>query len=141
MKTIAKVAAPLLLVSLMATSASADRPAAGLIQTELTGALISGKDGTLELRFVPAKGLKWNAEYPAKVELKQGKNVEFKKTTYKKVKGEIVVDGRAGKATLTATGKKAGQETITAVVSASVCDAETCHVIRKREIPLLVVVR
>ena len=113
----------------------------GLLKIELSGSLLVGKTGELSLRMVPAKGYKWNAEYPAKLELKNGKNITFAQAKHTKAKGEIVADGRVGKVTLKATGRTAGEEQIEGILSASVYDKETCHVIRKRVIPLLVVVR
>jgi len=113
----------------------------GLLKVELTGSLSAGKAGELALRMVPAKGYKWNTEYPAKLELKNGKNVTFAEPKLSKVRGTIKADGRIGTATLKATAKAAGEEQVEGVLSASICDEETCHVIRKRVVPLLIVAR
>ncbi|MFT5430396.1 MAG: hypothetical protein ACI9OJ_001070 [Myxococcota bacterium] len=139
--TVAFCAALFLVLSAPAAMAQDRGKDEGLLKVELTGSLQAGQAGDLALRMVPAKGYKWNEEYPAKLEVKNGKSVTFAESKLSKVKGQIKADGRVGVATLKATSKRAGEEQVEFILSASVCDKETCHVIRKRVVPVLVVTR
>jgi hypothetical protein len=85
---------------------------------------------------LPGDGYKWNKEYPAKLELTDGVKVSFAKKQYKKVKGEIVADGKAGKVVIEGTGKVSGPATVNALMSFSICNAQTCKVLRKRKLSL-----
>jgi len=108
----------------------------GLYKAQLTGVLTAGKSGSVTLTITPAKGYKWNKEYPAKVELSDGTNVTFPKKKYLKVKNEIKGTDKAGTVVIKAAAKAAGKETLTATVSMSVCNKDTCKVLRKRKVPL-----
>ena len=131
-----------LLVALtFSTTACAEKKTDGLYTTALTGEVVVGKEGNLELKIIPAKGYKWNKEYPAKIKLPESTLVKFKKQVLKKNDGDIVAKGTNGVAPVACTGTTAGTETLTAEASFSVCSAETCQVLRKRSIALKVVVK
>ncbi len=135
MKTIVKtlaVAAALL----FATAATAD----DLYSTKVEGdKLRVGKAGTVTLTILPGKGYKWNKDYPAKLKLENGRNVELTKLEYKKVKGEITGDDKAGKIAIAAKGKAAGKDTIKGKLSFSVCSEATCKIL-KEELTIAVAV-
>ncbi len=131
----------LVLVAAGLFSAAASAGDDTLYTTRLQGDLAVGQDGTLTLEITPASGYKWNQDYPAKMELANGKTVAFTKTVLKKAEGDITGDDKVGKVTLKAKGTAAGTETITGTMSFSLCNAETCQVLRQRPIPLAVTVK
>jgi len=125
----------------VSVTASAQLKEAGLYSTKLTGEVVVGKEGNLELRILPAKGYKWNKDYPAKITLPNSKLVQFKKSVLKARDGDIKAEKTSGLATMTCTGTTTGTETLTAEASFSVCSEETCQVLRKRKVSLSVVVK
>ncbi|MBT9557264.1 MAG: hypothetical protein IV100_14590 [Myxococcales bacterium] len=124
-----------------ASTAFAADPQAGLYTTEVKGGLAVGKDGAIELVIKPAAGWKWNKDYPAKFELVNGKKVTFTKTLLKKAEGDIKGDDAAGKVAIKCRGIAAGSETVNGTMSFSLCNAETCQVLRQRAIPFAVTVK
>ena len=126
----------------VSASALADDPQAALFGTEYTWGVGVGKSADLTLRIVPKQGYKWNKDYPAKVKLTSGEKVEFAKLELKKATGEIKDDEeKAGVVTVAARGKAAGEETVDALMSFSVCNKDTCQLIRDRKVQLKVTVR
>ena len=108
------------LFSVLTLTASADEKKAGLFTTALSGEITVGKEGNLELRFTPAKGYKWNKDYPAKITLPESKLVKFKKSVLKKAEGDIKADKAQGVAQMVGTGTTAGTETLAVEASFSV---------------------
>lgn len=117
------------------------KPPKGLYKASISGSLEVGKDGQLTLRIVPAKGYKWNKQYPAKLVLNNDANVSFSKTEYKQLKGEMKLDGKGCTVDIAAKAVKAGNADINAVMSMSICNEDTCHVLRKRKLTLAVAVK
>ena len=116
----------------------------GIYTASVSGELVVGKDGQITLTIVPGKGMKWNKEYPAKLLLTavdKDSRVSLPKTEYTKAGGGITGDEKAGRVTIAVRGLKAGQAALEGTMSFSICDAETCHVLRKRKIPMTVTVK
>ncbi|MFT7624347.1 MAG: hypothetical protein ACI9WU_003534 [Myxococcota bacterium] len=112
---------------LFAATATAD----DLYSTKVDGKLKVGEQGTVTLTITPGKGFKWNKDYPAKLTLENGEKVELSKLQYKKVKGEITGDDKAGKIAISGKGKSAGQATIKGQIKFSVCSPETCKLLKE----------
>jgi hypothetical protein len=124
-----------------ASAAVAADPQAGLYTTEVKGGLDVGKDGAIELVIKPAKGWKWNKDYPAKLELVNGQKVTFSKVALKKTEGDIKGDDTAGTVAIKGRGNAAGSETVSGTMSFSLCNEETCQVLRQRAVPFAVTVK
>ena len=140
MKTISLLAFVLAL-SISAT-AFADDPQSALFATDYRWGVSVGKSSDLTLRIVPKQGYHWNKDYPAKIVLKGGQKVAFGKLELKKATGEIKDDeDKAGVASVSARGVAAGDETIDATMSFSVCNKDTCQLIRERPVKLTVTVK
>jgi hypothetical protein len=122
----------------LASTSAAAPPPEGLYRAEIKGSLTVGKDGRFTLRIVPAKGYKWNKQYPAKLKLTDGKNISFAKKQYQQLKGEMTPVNKSCKVDIAAKGNAAGPVSIDAEMSFSVCNEETCHVLRKRKLKLSV---
>jgi hypothetical protein len=125
----------------LASTSAAAPPPEGLYRAELKGSLTVGKDGRLTLRIVPAKGYKWNKQYPAKLKFTDGTKISFAKKQYRQLKGEMTPENKNCKVEFTAKGNAAGRIAIDAEMSFSVCNEETCHVLRKRKLKISVNVK
>ena len=86
----------------------------------------AGADGNVEISIVPAKGYKWNKDFPAMLTLKSGaddvvavKTETFKGDAFKSKDKQVSV--AAG-----ITGKKAGASTVSGELRFSVCKEESC---------------
>jgi hypothetical protein len=123
------------------TTAGAENTGEGLYSTTLSGEIVVGKQGNLELTILPAKGYKWNKDYPAKIKLPESKLVSFSKQVLKARDGDITAKDKHGVAKMVCTGTTAGTEEITATANFSVCNNETCQVLRKRNVVLNLVVK
>ena len=141
MKKIAVILGVVSAAFLATSIATAEAPAKGLYKAEVKGSLVVGKTGEITLNIFPGKGYKWNKEYPSKLELTSGDKVQFTKTSYKKVKGEILGTDKSGQVKIDAKGVSAGTHKVEATMSFSICSPETCHVLRKRKLDLSVVVK
>lgn len=135
----------LAVLGLLASPALADDAKdkkAGLYKVDVAGAdLKVGADGKLTLTISPKTGYKFNKDYPTTVKVTSGSKVKFAKAKYKKSDGDVRTEDKKGVVTLSARGAAAGTETITAEASFSICDAETCHVLRKRKVEITVSVK
>ena len=125
----------------VATSARADDPQAGLYTIKAEAAVGVGAGQTIALIITPAAGYKWNKDYPAKAQVPNGGKIEFAKAQFTKAEGDITGDDHGGKIVLKGTGKAAGTETLEATLSFSLCNEETCQVLRQRPYPLAVTVK
>lgn len=139
-RSMSAFAAAALVVSL-APAAHADDPQAGLYKVKLSANVARGAKQKIEIEITPSSGYKWNKDYPAKLQLKNGKKLEFAKTSFSKAEGDISGDEKGGKVVLMATAKEAGTETVEATVSFSLCNAETCQVLRQRPLPIPVTIK
>lgn len=128
---------------LAATSASAaDAPGAGLYTTEIEGTVQAGKDGKITLKIVPAKGYKWNKEYPRSfVKLSSGDKVVFTKAEYRMDKGDFADSDKAGTVAIQARGKAAGEEIVKADAEFSVCNDEQCKVLKNIKLKMKITVK
>ncbi len=116
------------MVLLFAMTAAAD----DLYRAELKGEYAVGQDGRVELVIHPAKGWKWNKDYPAKLTLGDGVRIaSFTKTVFKKTKGEITGDDANGKVAIPGKGVTAGTAPLAAKLSFSVCNKETCKLLKE----------
>ena len=140
MTAIWRTAAILALAGLLASPAWADEDKkAGLYSVTVTGTLEVGKAGDIEVKVAPTQGYKWNTEYPAKCQLEGAAGLALGQDKFKK--GDFKNVEKSGVLTFKATGRTAGETTINAVMSFSMCNADTCHVLRKRKIPLKVTIK
>lgn len=100
--------------------------------------LKSGAEGQAVISILPAKGFKWNKEYPAKVTIEgTPKHVALAKTLLKQFGGDFKTSDQRADISVKMTGKTAGQETLTAKAKFSVCNDTTC-VIREASLKLSV---
>ena len=141
MKKIFTLFLTVLLSVFFLASTSMAKPPEGMYKASISGSLEVGKDGLLTLHIVPAKGYKWNKQYPAKLVLANDANVSFSKTEYKQLKGEMKAEGKGCTVDIAAKAAKAGNTEVHAVMSLSICNEETCHVLRKRKLKFSVAVR
>ena len=88
--------------------------------------LDSGTEGKVEITIVPAKGYKWNKDFPAMLTMQEGTAdvVALKGTQYK---GDAfkTKDKKTSVAALV-TAKKAGDQAIQGELRFSVCNEESC---------------
>ena len=86
----------------------------------------AGKDGKVNITIVPAKGYKWNKDFPAMLTMKEGTEgvVALKGTQYK---GDAF-ETKDKKVSVAAdvTGKKAGAQALQGELRFSVCNEESC---------------
>ena len=111
-----------------------------LYSTELSGELTTGQQGEITLTVKPGEGYKWNKGYPAKLVLENGDIVQFAQTEYRKTRGEITGDDSASTVIISATGSRAGEETVKATMNFSVCNDLNCKLLRE-ELTLTITVR
>ena len=95
------------------------------IQTGET-TVTTGKDGQVSITIVPAKGYKWNKDFPAMLTMKEGtegvvalKGSQYRGDDFKT--GDKNVSVAAG-----VTGKKAGEQALEGELRFSVCNEESC---------------
>jgi len=106
-----------------------------------------GKGGTGALRVVitPREGLHWNDEFPAKLAVEGADTplVHFAKTEVKRGDAEIAISAAKDKAELSLplAAKDAGEGTVAAKISFSLCTDKTCHIFRNRDVTATVTVR
>ena len=118
----------------------ADEPETPTWTAEVAGSLQAGQEGTVTLTIRPADGYKWNTAYPAKLLLENGNIVTFEKQEFRKSRGDITGDDSHGEVRMTATGARAGAETITSTLKFSICNEQSCKLLTE-EIPLPVTVQ
>lgn len=129
-----------LLVSLAPPARAAD-PQAGLYTVTVSANISRGDNQVIQVQITPAKDYHWNVDYPAKLQLKNGAKVQFAKTSFSKAEGDITGTEKVGTVTLKASAKDVGTEAIEATMSFSVCNKETCQVLRQRPLPIAVTVK
>ena len=86
----------------------------------------AGADGKVQFTIVPAKGYKWNKDFPAMLTMQEGTDgvVSLKGTQYKGTAFETKDKKTSVNAVI--TGKKAGDQAVTGEVRFSVCNEESC---------------
>jgi hypothetical protein len=104
-----------------------------------------GASGTLRVVITPKGGLHWNEEFPTRLSVDAADTplVHFTKTEVKKGDAEITVSATKDRAELTlpVAAKDAGEGTVAAKLSFSLCTDKTCHIFRNRDVQAAVTVR
>lgn len=98
--------------------------------------LAKGAAGVLRVVVKPKEGLHWNDEFPAKFSVANAETdlVRFAKTEVKKGDPEIASGGGATTLSLPVAAKEAGEGTLDAILSFSLCTETTCHIFRGRDV-------
>lgn len=100
----------------------------------------AGATGSANVQVIPAKGYKWNLEYPAKLSITSDPaHVKLAKSTFKQLKGDFKATKEKATVKLDMEATSAGTETLKGMFKFSVCDETTC-VIEKSEFSIAVTV-
>ncbi|MBM4372829.1 MAG: hypothetical protein FJ098_14345, partial [Deltaproteobacteria bacterium] len=99
------------------------------------GSVSGGHEARLTVTVVPAAGWKWNEDYPAKFAL-AGEGITLARTEFKKVAGDLAVQGRQASFSFAATATAPGPRTLTVTAGFSVCNDTSCKIFRAKTIPL-----
>lgn len=103
--------------------------------------LKAGATGSAKITFTPAKGFKWNLEYPAKLEFEApADKVTLTKTKFNQLKGDFKASEKEASVAVPVTGKGAGQAELKGKVKVSVCNDTTC-LIEKADVVVQVTVK
>ncbi len=87
----------------------------------------AGQAGKGTVTVTPAKGYKWNKDYPAKLTLDAPKKVKLAKTEYKQLAGDFKMGEKdAGVEVAYTAAAEAGEDAITGKLKFSVCNDKTC---------------
>lgn len=87
----------------------------------------AGAAGKSKITVTPAKGYKWNKDYPAKLTLDAPKRVKLAKAEYKQLAGDFSTgDKDAGVEVAYTAAAEACEDTITGKLKFSVCNDKTC---------------
>ena len=86
----------------------------------------TGKDGKVSITIVPAKGYKWNKDFPAMLTMKEGtegvvalKGNQYRGDAFQTKDKNVSVAAEV-------TGKKAGEQALEGELRFSVCNEESC---------------
>ena len=120
--------ATMLIVSLavflgLASSATAEEKKFKIQSSELS--ISAGQAGNVTFTVKPAKGFKWNKDFPAMLKLQPSgdavglKTTEFRGDSFKQAEKETSVSAQV-------EGKVAGNGTVSGELRFSVCDEESC---------------
>ena len=95
-----------------------------------------GGEATAKISIIPAKGYKWNKDFPAKVTFAATpKLLKLAKTEFKQLKGDFKASDKVASVKIPVTATGAGEETLVGTAKFSVCNDTTC-VIEKADVKM-----
>ena len=98
--------------------------------------MAKGSDGKATVTITPAKGYKWNLQYPAKLSFPaDGAHVALAKKEFKQLAKDFIASEKKASIEIPMKGTSAGQEILKGTARFSVCDERTC-VIETAEVSL-----
>ena len=98
--------------------------------------LQAGGEATAKISIIPAKGYKWNKEFPAKVTFTGSpKLLKLAKTEFKQLKGDFKASDKVASVKIPVTATGVGEETLVGTAKFSVCNDTTC-VIEKADVKM-----
>jgi hypothetical protein len=148
-KTMITLALPVTLAALAALWVAvpvADLPEAEPLQAAPTPtakqyALKTGAAGTAKLTIKPAKGFKFNKEYPSKFTVAAAAFAKPAKEKLTAKEGDVKVAGTDGVVTIPLQGVAAGAGALSVTGNFSICNAEQCFMLRNEALQLQVSVK
>ena len=102
------------------------------------GAIAAGQDVVVAVTVVPAKGYKWNDEYPAKFVVSATDGVTLGKTEFKAKAKDIVPKDKLAVFKVPINAGTAGAQVLTLKGGFSVCNDTSCKIFRKKTIELTI---
>ena len=103
--------------------------------------LRAGGKGTATLRIEPAKGLKFNKDFPSKFIVNAGRHAKCDKKHLTKRAGDVKMEGKVGVVTIPLSAVAAGSGDLNIIGNFSVCNDEQCFVLRGESLMLSVSVK
>ena len=103
--------------------------------------LRSGATASVTMRIEPAKGLKFNKDFPSKFTVNPGRHAKCAKADLTKKGGDVVMDGEVGVVTIPLVGTAAGAGDLSVIGNFSVCNEEQCFVLRGESLSVSVTVK
>lgn len=110
------------------------------IEVAPTNLTVGGK-ATVQLTVKPAKGFKFNKEFPAKFIVNATKFAKCDKPKLSKRGGDVKEVHKTGVVTIPLTGLAAGSGDLSVQASFSICNDEQCYVLRGEMLTLPVTVK
>ena len=89
----------------------------------------------------PAKGLKFNKDFPSSFIVSAGRHAKCDKKKLSKRTGDVKVDGKKGNVSVPLTALGAGTGELSIIGNFSVCSEEQCYVLRGQRLALNVTVK
>ncbi len=97
-----------------------------------------GKSADASVAVTPAKGYKWNKDYPAKLTFKEApQRVSLNKSEFRQSAGDFAAKDKATAVRVGLKGQEAGEEDVIGEIRFSVCNDVSC-VIEKTQVTLAV---
>jgi hypothetical protein len=126
-----------------APAAGEDKPASGkqfTVEVKAAKAVKPGEKGAVEVVIKPAKGYKWNKDFPSAFAL-QGESpvAQFERKEWEK--DDFADDGKKATLKVPFEGREAGEATVTGKARFSVCNDETCLIFTDEAVEMKVSVR
>ena len=101
----------------------------------------TGAKASVTMRIEPAKGLKFNKDFPSKFTVNAGRHAKCDKADLTKRGGDVVMDGKVGVVTIPLVGTAAGTGDLSVIGNFSVCNDEQCFVLRGESLSISVTVK
>jgi hypothetical protein len=121
---------------------AAPAPAAKQYTVEVAAVeLKAGATGTAKLTIKPAKGFKFNKEYPSKFTVAAAAFAKPAKEKLTAKEGDVKVAGTDGVVTIPLQGVAAGAGALSVTGNFSICNAEQCFMLRNEALQLQVSVK
>ncbi len=103
--------------------------------------LRAGGKVTTKLRIEPAKGLKFNKDFPSKFTVSAARHAKCDKEHLTKRAGDVKMDGKVGVVSIPLSAVAAGSGDLNIIANFSVCNDEQCFVLRGESMKLAVSVK
>jgi hypothetical protein len=120
--------------------AGADKPSFSIAVD--SPAVKAGAKGAVKIKITPAKGFKWNENYPSSFTVSgdAGETATVSRTEFDR--DAFAVDkAKAASVEIPFEGKKTGETTVGGVANFSVCNDETCLIFRDEKVEMKLAVR
>ncbi len=101
----------------------------------------AGGKTTTKLTIQPAKGLKFNKDFPSKFIVNAGRHAKCDKKDLTKRAGDVKMDGKTGVVTIPLSAVAVGTGDLSIIGNFSVCNDEQCFVLRGESLALSVTVK